>query len=40
MRVETFNGLIVEYAAKVKASAVLAGSRAISDYEYELQESL
>ncbi|HEY7616843.1 MAG TPA: hypothetical protein VH744_08570, partial [Terriglobales bacterium] len=29
-----------EYAAKVKASAVLRGIRAISDYEYELQMAL
>jgi pantetheine-phosphate adenylyltransferase len=31
---------MVEYAAKVKASAVLRGIRAISDYEYELQMAL
>src|ERR1700745_217386 len=35
--VETFDGLTVEYAMKVGASAVLRGIRAISDYEYELQ---
>src|SRR5260370_19577161 len=40
VRVETFDGLMVEYAAKVKASAVLRGIRAISDYEYELQMAL
>jgi pantetheine-phosphate adenylyltransferase len=38
--VDTFVGLTVEYAAKVKASAVLRGIRAISDYEYELQMAL
>jgi pantetheine-phosphate adenylyltransferase len=40
VRVETFDGLMVDYAAKVKASAVLRGIRAISDYEYELQMAL
>src|ERR1700680_2918588 len=40
VRVETFDGLMVDYAAKVKASAVLRGIRAISDYEYELQMTL
>ena len=38
--VETFDGLTVEYAIKVEASAVLRGIRAISDYEYELQMAL
>src|SRR4051812_30580144 len=38
--VETFDGLTVEYAMKVEASAVLRGIRAISDYEYELQMAL
>src|SRR5689334_23870719 len=40
VRVDTFDGLTVEYAAKVKASVVLRGIRAISDYEYELQMAL
>ena len=40
IRVDTFGGLTVEYAAKVKASAVLRGIRALSDYEYELQMAL
>jgi pantetheine-phosphate adenylyltransferase len=40
VRVDSFEGLTVEYAAKVKASAVLRGIRAISDYEYELQMAL
>lgn len=40
VRVDTFGGLTVEYAAKVKAGAVLRGIRAISDYEYELQMAL
>ena len=38
--VDTFEGLMVDYAVKVKATAVLRGIRAISDYEYELQMAL
>jgi pantetheine-phosphate adenylyltransferase len=38
--VDTFDGLTVDYALKVNASAVLRGIRAISDYEYELQMAL
>ncbi|HKN35736.1 MAG TPA: pantetheine-phosphate adenylyltransferase [Terriglobales bacterium] len=40
VRVDSFEGLMVDYALKVKASAVLRGIRAISDYEYELQMAL
>ena len=40
VEVASFDGLMVEYAAKVKADAVLRGIRAISDYEYELQMAL
>lgn len=40
VRVDTFDGLTVDYAAKVGASAVLRGIRAISDYEFELQMAL
>ena len=40
VRVDTFDGLTVQYAAEVKANAVLRGIRAISDYEYELQMAL
>jgi len=40
VQVDTFDGLTVDYAARVKASAVLRGIRAISDYEYELQMAL
>jgi pantetheine-phosphate adenylyltransferase len=38
--VDTFDGLTVEYAGRMKASAVLRGIRALSDYEYELQMAL
>lgn len=40
VRVDTFDGLTVDYATRVKASAVLRGIRALSDYEYELQMAL
>jgi pantetheine-phosphate adenylyltransferase len=40
VRIDTFDGLTVEYATRVKAKAVLRGIRAISDYEYELQMAL
>ncbi len=40
VRVDTFDGLTVDYALRVNASAVLRGIRALSDYEYELQMAL
>ena len=40
VRIDTFDGLMVEYAERMEASAVLRGIRAISDYEYELQMAL
>ena len=40
VRIDTFDGLTVDYAGKVGARAVLRGIRAISDYEYELQMAL
>ena len=38
--VATFDGLMVEFARREGASAVLRGIRAISDYEYEFQMAL
>jgi pantetheine-phosphate adenylyltransferase len=38
--IDTFEGLLVDYAREQKAQAVLRGIRAISDYEYELQMAL
>ncbi len=35
--VDTFSGLLVEYALRKKARAIVRGIRAFSDYEYELQ---
>ncbi len=40
VRVESFEGLLVDYAMQKQAKAVLRGIRAISDYEYELQMAL
>jgi len=40
VEVDTFDGLLVDYATKKKAQAVLRGIRAISDYEFELQMAL
>ena len=37
VRVESFAGLLVDYARDCDAQVVLRGIRAISDYEYELQ---
>ena len=38
--VATFDGLLVEFAQRENAQAVLRGIRAISDYEYEMQMAL
>lgn len=40
VEVDSFQGLLVEYARKKKATAILRGLRAISDFEYELQMAL
>jgi pantetheine-phosphate adenylyltransferase len=40
VRVATFDGLLVEFARKEGARAVLRGIRAISDYEYEFQMAM
>ena len=38
--VETFDGLLVDYAARRKSIAILRGMRAVSDFEYEFQLAL
>ncbi len=38
--IATFDGLMVDFAKRVGASAVLRGIRAISDYEHEFQMAL
>lgn len=40
VEVTSFDGLLVEFAAQQKASLIVRGIRAISDYEYELQMAL
>jgi pantetheine-phosphate adenylyltransferase len=40
VRIDTFDGLMVEYAKSLGATCILRGIRAISDYEYELQMAL
>jgi pantetheine-phosphate adenylyltransferase len=40
VHIDTFDGLLVDYASRIGASALLRGIRAISDYEYELQMAL
>lgn len=40
IEVETFDGLLVNYAARKKSIAILRGMRAVSDFEYEFQLAL
>jgi pantetheine-phosphate adenylyltransferase len=40
VEVESFDGLLVDYAAARGANLILRGIRAVSDYEYELQMAL
>lgn len=40
VRVAAFDGLMVDFARQLGATAVLRGIRAISDYEYEFQMAL
>ncbi len=40
VEVDSFHGLLVDYAARRGANAILRGIRAISDYETELQMAL
>ena len=37
---ESFEGLLVDYARRRRASAIIRGIRAVSDYEYEFQMAL
>ncbi|MGH7942035.1 MAG: pantetheine-phosphate adenylyltransferase [Limisphaerales bacterium] len=39
-RADVFDGLLVEYAAKQKARAIVRGLRAVSDFEFEFQMAL
>ena len=40
VRAAAFSGLLVEFAAEQGASVVVKGLRAVSDFEYELQQAL
>lgn len=40
VQVDSFDGLLVDYAARMGATLILRGIRAVSDYEYELQMAL
>jgi pantetheine-phosphate adenylyltransferase len=40
VRVDTFSGLLVDYAMKAGASVIVRGLRAISDFEFEFQLAL
>ncbi|RDI47574.1 pantetheine-phosphate adenylyltransferase [Falsibacillus pallidus] len=37
VKVDSFQGLLMDYAKKVGASAIIRGLRAVSDFEYEMQ---
>lgn len=37
VEIDSFNGLLIEYAQSKNANALLRGLRAISDFEYEMQ---
>jgi len=37
VKVESFSGLLVDYAKEVNAVAIVRGLRAVSDFEYEMQ---
>jgi pantetheine-phosphate adenylyltransferase len=40
VEVDTFSGLLVDYARGQGASVIVRGIRAVSDYEYELQMAM
>jgi len=40
VRVEIFDGLLIEYAKKKKVNLIVRGLRAITDFEYEFQMAL
>lgn len=40
VQVDSFDGLLVEYARRLDAQVLLRGIRAVSDYEYELQMAM
>jgi pantetheine-phosphate adenylyltransferase len=40
VKVDSFNGLLVDYAASKNACAIVRGLRAVSDFDYEFQMAL
>ena len=40
IRVTSFDGLLVDYARRIGATAVIRGLRAVSDFEYEFEMAL
>lgn len=40
VEVDSYDGLLAEYAAKKNACAIIKGLRAVSDFEYEFQMAL
>jgi pantetheine-phosphate adenylyltransferase len=40
VKVDSFQGLVVDYARGKKATAIVRGLRAVSDFEYEFQMAL
>lgn len=40
VKVDTYNGLLVQYAMEKDAVAIVKGLRAMSDFDYEFQQSL
>ncbi len=40
VEIDSFEGLLVEYASKKGANTILRGLRAVSDFEYEFQMAL
>lgn len=37
VNVDSFGGLLIDYALEVEANAIIRGLRAVSDFEYEMQ---
>lgn len=40
VRIESFQGLLVDYARNIEAAVIVKGLRAVSDFEYEFQMAL
>ena len=40
VRIEGFDGLLVDYVREKKAAGIIRGLRAVSDFEYEMQMAL